>query len=263
MKMTILDMVQDILSDMDSDEVNSITDTTEAFQVASIIRQAYYEIIARKDWDFLTIPVPLLSAGQPSFLPTSLIIDENYSRIEYVAYNRKEKSTDPDKYERLTYLYPDEFYDYCNRRDSSESNVFKTPGLNVLLLNDQPPTYWTSLQEDSIITFDSWVSSWTTSVIGEEAQCYATVTPPWTMENLFVPVLPGEMFPALLAEAKSIAFNALVQSPNAKAEQQATRQYEMMVRKDLVSKGKIRYPNYGRVSNKSRSRRSSLFPERD
>jgi len=36
-KKTVLDMVQDILSDMESDEVNSISDTTEALQVAQII----------------------------------------------------------------------------------------------------------------------------------------------------------------------------------------------------------------------------------
>ena len=56
MKLTLLEMVQDILSSMDSDEVNSITDSTEALQVARIIRDSYIEITDRLEaeemlWD--------------------------------------------------------------------------------------------------------------------------------------------------------------------------------------------------------------------
>ena len=40
-KMTVLEMVQDILNDMDSDEVNSINDTIEAQQVANTVRTVY------------------------------------------------------------------------------------------------------------------------------------------------------------------------------------------------------------------------------
>ena len=41
MKFTLLEMVQEILSDMDSDEVDSIEDTVEAEQVATIVRSTY------------------------------------------------------------------------------------------------------------------------------------------------------------------------------------------------------------------------------
>ena len=36
--MTLLDMVQDVLNDLDSDEVNDIDDTIEAQQIAQIIK---------------------------------------------------------------------------------------------------------------------------------------------------------------------------------------------------------------------------------
>jgi len=49
-KLTVLDMVQDVLSDMDSDEVSSIDDTVEAMQVAQIIKTAFYEVINDGDW---------------------------------------------------------------------------------------------------------------------------------------------------------------------------------------------------------------------
>jgi hypothetical protein len=41
-KMTLLEIVQDVLNDMDSDEVNSISDTVEATQIANICRSVYY-----------------------------------------------------------------------------------------------------------------------------------------------------------------------------------------------------------------------------
>lgn len=47
MKQTLLELTQDILSSMSSDEVNSISDTTESTQVATIIKQKYFDIINR------------------------------------------------------------------------------------------------------------------------------------------------------------------------------------------------------------------------
>jgi hypothetical protein len=44
-KMTLLEMTQDILSDMDSDEVNSINDSVESLQVAQIIKTTYFNIV--------------------------------------------------------------------------------------------------------------------------------------------------------------------------------------------------------------------------
>ena len=49
MKYTLLEMTQDILSNMSSDEVNSISDTPESLQVATIIKQKYYDIVSRGD----------------------------------------------------------------------------------------------------------------------------------------------------------------------------------------------------------------------
>ena len=40
-KMSLLEMTQDILSDMDSDEVNSINDSVESLQVLGIIKNTY------------------------------------------------------------------------------------------------------------------------------------------------------------------------------------------------------------------------------
>lgn len=45
--MTLLEMTQNVLSSCDSDSVNSISDTIESMQVATIIRNKYFDIVAR------------------------------------------------------------------------------------------------------------------------------------------------------------------------------------------------------------------------
>src|SRR6266550_2206168 len=47
MKYTLLDMTQNILSRMSSDEVNSISDSPESLQVANIIKNKYFDIVNR------------------------------------------------------------------------------------------------------------------------------------------------------------------------------------------------------------------------
>ena len=48
MRTTLLDMVQSILSDMDSEAVNSIEDSDEALQVAEIIQTTFYNMTAAR-----------------------------------------------------------------------------------------------------------------------------------------------------------------------------------------------------------------------
>ena len=50
MKYTLLDLTQAILRALGSDEVNSISDTTEALDVANIVKEAYYTIISEIDF---------------------------------------------------------------------------------------------------------------------------------------------------------------------------------------------------------------------
>ena len=44
-KLTLLDIVQRTLSSMDSDAVDSYTDTVESEEVAYIVRDTYYDMI--------------------------------------------------------------------------------------------------------------------------------------------------------------------------------------------------------------------------
>jgi len=82
---TLLTMTQNILSAMSSDEVNSIGDTVESMQVANIIQNKYYDIVARGD---LRLDEQLfqLNPSDTTALPTLMYLPAGVSRISWMQY---------------------------------------------------------------------------------------------------------------------------------------------------------------------------------
>jgi|SRR5882672_2831915 len=82
---TLLTMVQNILAAMSSDEVNSISDTVESMQVAQIIQNKYYDIVARGD---LRLDEQLFQLNPSDSLlsPTLMFLPAGVSRISWLQY---------------------------------------------------------------------------------------------------------------------------------------------------------------------------------
>ena len=87
-RLTLLDLTQDILSDMSSDEVNSIDDTVESLQVAGIIKSTYFNIIDGRDWPHL-YQMFVLEASGDSNKPTHMRLPDNIIEIEWLKYNTR------------------------------------------------------------------------------------------------------------------------------------------------------------------------------
>src|ERR1041385_1579400 len=85
MQMTLLDMTQNILSSLSSDEVNSIGDTTESQQIALIIKNKYYDIINRvnlPEHDQLIQLDPSLD----NTIPVMMFVPEGVTDISWLKY---------------------------------------------------------------------------------------------------------------------------------------------------------------------------------
>lgn len=82
---TVLTMVQNVLSRMSSDEVDSIGDTVEAQQVAQILQNKYYDIVARGS---LTIDETLfqLNPSNSASIPVTMTLPVGVSRIDWLQY---------------------------------------------------------------------------------------------------------------------------------------------------------------------------------
>lgn len=248
-KMTLLEIVQDIMNDMTSDEVNSITDTEESLQVAQIVKTTYFEMIGRRDWPHLSKFTTLTSVGDSS-KPTHLLTPSNMVRMDWFKYNKKQVGDTRNRYSDIEYKYPDEFITYTNNRNLDNSNVTEVTdfgGAKLQILNDRQPTYFTSF-DDKYIVLDAYNSAIESTLQGSNTQIKIYANPTWTVDNDFIPDLPIEAFPALLAEAKSVAAFKLDEEVDQKAEQQSERQQKRLSRQGWAVHSKTRYPNYGRVS---------------
>ncbi len=82
---TVLTMVQNILSRMSSDEVNSISETAESMQVAQLLQNKYYDLVARGD---LIIDDTLfqLNPSDNSTNPVMMTLPVGFTRIDWLQY---------------------------------------------------------------------------------------------------------------------------------------------------------------------------------
>lgn len=251
MKMTLIELTQDILNDLDSDEVNHIDDTIEAQQVAQIIKTCYYEMLGHRNWPHMRKLIQLDASGSLA-RPNYLILPENLQEMSYFKYD-KSKIDDVDmNMQDVQFKEADDFLRYLAGRKSSADNIetiIDPSGTKLLIFNDQAPSYWTSFDDTYIVT-DSYDKAVDDTLKKSKTQAQAYLIPIWNRMDNFVPDLPAEAFPALLEEAKSTAFITLKQMANQKAEQKAKRQQTWLSRKAWRAAGGVRYDNYGRASRK-------------
>lgn len=78
-------MTQDILSAMSSDEVNSISDTTESLQIATIIKQKYFDIINRVDLTDHDQLLQLISSNDPT-QPVLMYVPDGVANLKWIKY---------------------------------------------------------------------------------------------------------------------------------------------------------------------------------
>lgn len=256
MKRTLLEIVQDVLSALDGDEVNDITDTSESLQIANDIRYNYYDLIGRKDWQFLRKLLAFDSVGDGS-KPTHLKIPAHISKMEVFKYNKSKLGNARLFFQDVYYKFPDEFLNYVNQRDNTQPQydvITDFDGVRFIVRNDHQPTYYTSF-DDEYIVMDSYDSDIETTVQGNNSQATLYVWPTWTQINDFVPELPEEMFPLFIAEcityAQAKKDGVLIQ----KSEQTAVRHQRHLSQTHGVVQVGVRYPNYGRQSPKAGSNR--------
>lgn len=250
-KLTLLRMTQLILSSMDSDEVETITETIESKQVVDVIEESHEEILDRRDWEFMQNQLRQLDDGV-GYPATSLDIPSDVTYIQQLRY----KDFDTGYFNLITYLSPIEFVSQTKNRDTTQSNVEAVTindGVTLAVYNDRAPRYYTSFDESTIV-FDCYDSSNEAAITGANSSVLAEVRPAFTQSDAFIPAWPERMFTLLLHEAKSTCWAQLKQEANPKAEQIARRQYVKLRELERRVKKDREEVNFGRVSAKSGNR---------
>lgn len=225
MKYTLLEMVQQILSSMDSDQVNSINDTAESQQVANIIKTTYYDLLPS-----LNLPEHYelfeLTATSSS-TPVVMTLPSNAMDLQWVKYDST--TTGSKAYVQLDYWPLKDFLDSMHSLTSTDSTVttfsLTTNGsdtMDIMCKNNQFPTRYTSFNDGTIV-FDAYHSTYDAFLQKNKTIAWGQTIPAWSATDGFTPDLDAKQFTLLFNEAKGQCFIELKQTINAKAEKRARR----------------------------------------
>jgi hypothetical protein len=242
MRRTLLSMVQSILSDMDSEDVNSISESVEAQQVASVIQDTYFNIISAREIPEHKQMLQLTSLSNNQ-KPTHFRYPNNTKEIEKLFYNTAYTGS---TYTEVYFLEP---IDFLNRVDESATNTQQVQtvagNVPVFIMTDRMPKYYTSFDDDNII-MDAYDVSVEAILQQSKTRAYGTIYPSFQIDDNFEPDLDDTMLPYLLAEAKSTCFSMFKSGSDPKVEQ-AARRLKSYVQNDMYkTKRENKRPHYGR-----------------
>jgi hypothetical protein len=224
---TNLDYVQTILSSLDSDEVNSISDTVESLQVANIVKTVYNDMQSRMELPEHKTLFELNASGD-SVLPVIMYRPSDAIGIDWIQYDKMlSTETDPN-YQEVQFMPIGQFLVMTNSMNTDETEVLEltltlgSDNVNFKYRNDRAPSYYTTFN-DSTIVFDSFDSGVDTTLQKTKTRCYGKKDQSFQMTDVFTPFLDRDLSTLLLNEAKVLAFAELKQTQHAIAGQWARR----------------------------------------
>lgn len=237
MRYSLLELVQRVLESIDSDEVNSIADTTESVAIANIVKESYFEIIsdiAPKD----TSNLFHLDASTDNTQPCVMYLPDNAINIKHFKYNIGPSIQDMN-YRDICYLDMDSFLSMLDGYDPSDSWVstqtvdFNGGSFVFKLRNDESPRWYTS-PDDRTLIFDAYDSSYETTLTSIRTHILGETVPIFNLTDTFVPQLDPKQFTLLLNKSKATAAVELKQVANDRA-QKVERRHMMLAYKSKDS----------------------------
>lgn len=235
-KKTLLQMVQNILSSMDSDEVNSISDTVESLQVAEIVRETYEDLVATLKIPESQALIRFESLGDVT-RPNYLKIPAGVKKINWLRYNDH----------KVEYMMPEDFLQYVINTGGKVS-VTDIRGVTYKIENNRGPRFWTSFDDEHLV-FSSFNQTEESTLQEVKSIAYADINNPFELSDEFIAPLDDNLFPLLLSEAKRTCFVDLKQVSNSVEEGRARRslvRVQNELNKASTGNPKDRLPNYGR-----------------
>lgn len=247
-------MTQNILSSMNADEVNSISDNAESEQVALICKTVFYDMASE-----LNLPehntVFELQASGDNTKPTIMYRPDTAHGIQWVKYNSFTSDFTNDNFRFLTYVPIDKFFDIIHQYQVSDANVVTfnhTVGgdsITFYCRNDHAPCYYSTF-DDNTVVFDSYDAEVDTTLQKTKTLCFGSKSEIFTMDDTFVAPFDEQVFALYYNECKALAWAELKETIHNKAEQAIKRQRRSVQKvKDAFATQRSRFdrlPNYGR-----------------
>lgn len=203
MTITVLDVANKCLNDMNSFQVNSISDTEEALQVASIIEDKYYSMLETMDWpvdsDYLPLVTSAIDAG-----PTTLSIPTSVDKVDNLRYNGASlKHVDSEVF-LSTALSP------TNADNPNMELVQFGPNIQGYVLNNKDPEFFTTFN-DELIVCDSYNKDVEDKLVASKSLAEVFKHQVITIDDSTPIPITKKMQPYFLAEVKAACFKKVKQ----------------------------------------------------
>jgi hypothetical protein len=248
-KLTVIEMVQEIMGDLGLTPVNDIGGSDDAQRIATIIRSTYRYLSAARRFPEQE-QIGTLIASADSNRPTHMVIPDDVQEVFWIQYDVSEVTDTRQRFADITYKEPEDFLNLLQMRDDTLSTVQVVQDYSenrkLFIQNDKRPEYWTSFDDEHVV-FDSFDSATIDDTI-QQSKIIAGVLkePVFTISNTFIPDLSSKSFPLLLNEATKAASIKIVQAPDEEAERRGRRLFTRGAWEKYRINGGIKVNNYGR-----------------
>lgn len=239
MRYTNLEAVQLLASSLDSDEVNSVSDTVESNQLLLLLKSVYYDICTEINLAENNSLFELNASGD-ALQPTLMTIPSNVMRVDWVEYDVREDGDTYADWQRLEYVELDEFLGRQNALRNESADVgemtftLHAETFTTMYYDNRRPYYYTSV-DDYTLLFDSYDADLDTTLTKAKTRCCGTMIPVFTMTDNFTPEFNAQQFSYYINRAKVRAFAELKQTPNAEAAGEARNQKIIMQKRKRTS----------------------------
>jgi hypothetical protein len=192
---TVLELVQDIITETGGDEVNSISDTIEAGDVATILRQVYSEIVDEYSLPSTRTIQALTGLGDVA-RPNMMQIPEGSYDIQWIKYDNRTSFGANKDYQPIKYLSPEEFVTLVNSRPSTDTTNYTVvqwdSNVPLVIHKKLGPQFWTSFDDD-LIVFDAYNTTVESTLQSSKSIVYVETRPSLTVADDFIPDLPENL----------------------------------------------------------------------
>ena len=223
-KPTLLDLTQRVAVFCNAGSVNSINDTRESLQIATIIKETFEDLVMRSEIRTTQVLLQLQSMSDLE-KPTHLLMQPEVLTVDVLKY-KKADGTLSD----LQYKNPVAFVEDSLHMDPGLYNVKTVEDFSGILFNiktDKAPQYWTIFENGSeeYVVLDSYNSEFEDTIQGIHVVAYGKIMPEFKLEDTFIPPLSTQQFPVLLSRAKVAAVKELKNQENGIEYDKARKQF--------------------------------------
>ena len=250
MQRTLLQVVQSYLDRTNGFYVDSIYDTDESQQVASIAEDIFYSMVQEYSNLLFIMKDMALDSVSDTTRPNMLLIPKDIQKIQRskLYYNVAEGDGETLNYKEIQYVPPMEYLARTSLYSDKSPDTQIVEGFDenkMVVKNNQWPSFCTSF-DGKYIVFDSFNQAYDTTLQASKSRVVATEEPVFYMEDDFIIPVPNHLSESYLNMFLAECYNLLYQQANPILEQRARRARVKLQQDNRVMGGSEAKKSYGR-----------------